>query len=159
VEGLSPLQEKLGEVLGLALAAPVVLAKVEQRAHDPRFDAMRAEAEEIQARCGAIAKAWGEQRWDVLAHADLVERKAGELAAAWFKAATDAVQAYEFLAMAEAGELAATAALGALNRGGEAAIEELVAFARPVQERHLLAALAGCTRAAAGALAEVEPAA
>jgi hypothetical protein len=159
VEGLSPLQEKLAEVLGLALAAPVVIAKVEQRADDPAFDGMRAEAREIQARCGAIAKGWGELRWDVLTHADLVERKAGELSSAWFKAATDAVQAYEFLAMAEAGELAATSALGALNRGGEAEIEELVQFARPVQERHLLAALEGCTRAAAGALAEVEPAA
>jgi hypothetical protein len=154
---LTPLQEKLAEVLGLALAAPVVLAKVEQRADDPRLAEARAEAEAIQARCGAIAKAWGELRWDVLSHADLVERKAAELAAVWFTAATDAVQAYEFLAMAEAGELAATAALGALNRGGEAAIEELVSFARPVQERHLRAALDGCTRAAAGARAEREP--
>jgi hypothetical protein len=156
---LTPLQEKLAEVLGLALAAPVVLAKVEQRADDPSLAEMREDAAEIQARCGAIAAAWGEQRWDALSHADLVQRKACELAAAWFKAATDAVQAYEFLAMAEAGELAATSALGALNRGGEAEIEELVAFAWPVQERHLLAALEGCTRAAAGALAEAEPAA
>jgi hypothetical protein len=157
MEGLSPLQEKLGEVLGLALAAPVVIAKVEQRADDPRFAEMRAEAAEIQARCGAIAECWGEQRWDVLTHADFVEQKAGELAAAWFKASTDAVQAYEFLAMAEAGELAATLALGALNRGGSRAIEELVAFAHPVQQRHLNAALEGCARHAAGALAEAEP--
>jgi hypothetical protein len=153
---LTPLQEKLAEVLGLALAAPVVLAKVEQRADDPRLAEARAEAKAIQARCGAIAAGWGEQRWDVLSHADLVERKAAELAAVWFKAATDGVQAYTFLAMAEAGELAATSALGVLNCGGEAAVEELVAFARPVQERHLRAALDGCTRAAAGALAARE---
>ena len=150
---LSPLQEKVGEVLGLALAAPVVVGRVEQRVADAQLLAelrtLRREAEEVQARCGAIAAGWGDEtRWDVLAHGSYVERKVGELGHAWFKAATDAVQAYEFLAMAEAGEIAATAALGVLNRGGEAAIEELVAWALPVQERHLQHALDGCVRAA-----------
>ena len=75
------------------------------------------------------------------------------------KAGTDSVQAYEFMAMAEAGELAATLALGALDRGGDPLVEELVEFAVPVQERHLRTALDGCVRRARGALAEVEPAA
>jgi hypothetical protein len=138
---LTPLQEKLGEVLGLALAATVVVSKVAERAEDPVLAAMRREAEEVQARCGAIAEAWGgETRWDVLSHAQYVQRKAGEQSHAWFKAATDAVQAYEFLAMAEAGEVAATTALQALGEG-DAAIAELVAWALPVQERHLQHAL------------------
>jgi hypothetical protein len=92
----------------------------------------------------------------VLAHADYVERKAGELQHAWFKAATDATQAYEFLAMAEAGEVAATSALGALSRG-DAAIEELVSFALPVQERHLRHALDGTRASAAAAAATLRP--
>ena len=146
---LTPLQEKLGEVLGLALAATVVAGKVAERAEDPVLTAMRREAEEVQARCGAIAEAWGgETRWDVLSHAQYVQRKAGEQAQAWFKAATDAVQAYEFLAMAEAGEVAATAALGALG-AGDAAIDEPVAWALPLQERHLQHALRRAAETAA----------
>jgi hypothetical protein len=160
VAELSRLQEQLAEVLGLALAAPVVLDRVEERDDGADVDALRREAREVQARCAAIAEAWGgELRWDVLSHAAYVDRKAGELLKAWVKAGTDAVQRWEFLAMAEAGELAATAALGALNRGGERAIEELVDYALPVQERHLQAALDGCARIAAGALAEPETAA
>jgi hypothetical protein len=89
---------------------------------------------------------------DVQAHAAHVERKAAGLANAWFTAATDAVQAYEFLAMAEAGELAATAAFGALNRG-DGAIAELVEFALPLQERHLRQALDATHAAAAGVVA------
>lgn len=160
VDGLTPLQEKLGEVLGLALAAPVVVAKVEERVEEAELRrglaAMRREAEALRGRCAQIAAAWGgETRWDVLSHAEYVQRKAGAMAHAWFKAATDAVQAYEFLAMGEAGELAATAALGAANRGGEAAVAALVAWALPIQERHLQEALDGCTRAAAASLAPV----
>jgi hypothetical protein len=138
---LTPLQEKLGEVLGLALAATVVVGKVAERADDPALRGMRSEAEDVQARCGAIAEAWGgETHWDVLSHAQYVQRKAGEQLHAWFKAATDAVQAYEFLAMAEAGEVAATTALAALGEG-DPAIAELVAWALPLQERHLQHAL------------------
>jgi hypothetical protein len=155
---LTPLQEKLAEVLGLARAAPVVLATVEARDDEAALAGVRADEEEVRARCAAIAAGWGDEvRWGVLAHADYVERKAAAQRHAWVRAGTDSVQAYELMAAAEAGALAATAALGALNRGGEAAIESLVGFALPAQQRHLQAALDGCARCAAGALAEPEP--
>jgi hypothetical protein len=159
VAELGPLREKLGEVLGLALAAPVVVGKVEARVEDGELlrglAAMRRDAEAVQGRCAEVAAAWGDEiRWGVLAHAQYVQRKAGEMEHAWFRAATDAVQAYEFLAMGEAGEIAATAALGVLNGGGdEPAVDELVAWALPIQERHLQQALDGCARAAAVSLA------
>jgi hypothetical protein len=151
---LTPLQEKLGEVLGLALAAPVVLDKVEARDDDARLAAIRAEARELQARCAEVAASWGDDvRWDVLAHAATVHRRAGEQLRAWVKPATDSVQAYELMAMTEAGELAATLALGVLNGGSDGLVEELVRFAVPVQERHLRAALDGCVRRAAALVA------
>ena len=150
---LSPLQEKLAEVLGLALAATVVLDKVASRADDAELEAMRREAEEVQSRCAAIAKTCGDEtHWDVLSHAQYVQRKASEMSAAWFKAATDAVQAYEFLAMAEAGEVAATAALRGLG-DGDGAVDDLVAYALPVQERHLQHALLRTAETAAAVLA------
>jgi hypothetical protein len=156
---LSPLQEKVGEVHGLALAAPAVLAKVADRVDDEalRFElrALEVDAHDVQKRCARVAAAWGEELyWDVLAHSAYVERKAGELANAWFKAGTSAVQAYEFLAMAEAGEVAATLALRVLGVG-DAEAAELAAWALALQERHLQTALDGCVRAAAGVPARV----
>jgi hypothetical protein len=155
VAALTPLQEKLAEVHGLALAAPAVLARVEARVD---VEALRAElralsvdARDVQRRCARVAAAWGEDAyWDVLAHAASVERKAGELANAWFRAGTDGVQAYELLAMVEAGEVAATLALQ-VHGEGDGEVAELAAWALAVQERHLQAALDGCVRAAAGA--------
>lgn len=152
---LTPVQEKLAEVLGLARAAPVALARVADRADDPELGAMRREAEQVQQRCADIAAMWGDVVWDVLSHAATVERKAGELVAAWVKAGTDTIDRYAFLAMAETGELAATAALGVLG-SGDATIEELVEWALPLQERHLAHALGGCTRAAAATANAVE---
>lgn len=155
---LTPLQEKLAEVHGLALAAPSVLARVEARVDDEALRvalrALEVDARDVQGRCARVAAGWGEEAyWDVLAHAATVERKAGELAQAWFRAGTDAVQAYELLAMAETAELAATLALQALGEGhGEVA--ELAAWALAVQERHLRAALDGCVRCAASVPAE-----
>jgi hypothetical protein len=49
--------------------------------------------------------------------------------------------------MAEAGEVAATAALGALGEG-DGSIDELVAWALSLQERHLQHALARTAEAA-----------
>ena len=115
-----------------------------------RLASIRADAREVQARCAEIAASWGEDvRWDVLARAATVNRKAGEQLHAWVKAGTDSVQAYEFMAMAEAGELAATRALDVLNGGGDPLVEELVRWAVPAQERHLRAAFDGCARRAA----------
>jgi len=150
---LTPLQEKLGEVHGLALATPSVVARVEGRVDDEalraELRALEVDGRDVQKRCARVAAAWGEEAyWDVLAHAAYVERKAGALANAWFKAGTDAVQAYELLAMAEAGEVAATLSLRVLGEG-DAEVAELAAWALAVQERHLQTALDGCVRAAA----------
>lgn len=151
---LTPLQEKLGEVHGLALAAPMVLAKVGDRTSDDTLRAevrrLGVEAGDVQRRCAQVAAGWGEETyWDVLAYAASVERKAAELANVWFRAGTDGVRAYEFLAMAEAGELAATLALRALGEG-DAEVAQLAAWALGVHERHLGTAFDGCVRAAAG---------
>lgn len=150
---LTPLQEKLGEVHGLALAAPALVARVAGRVDDAslrrRLRALEVDALDLQERCARVAAAWGEDAyWDVLAHAATVERKAAELATAWFRAGTDAVRAYELLAMAEAGELAATLALQALGEG-DGEVAKLAAHALAVQERHLRTALDGCVRCAA----------
>lgn len=153
MSGLSAMQEKLGEALGLALAAEVVTRKVEDRVDDPllvdTLRAMRREARETQARIVGVAERYEEEaRWEIHAQAAYVQRKAGEMANAWFKLATDGIQAFQFLAMGEAGEVATWAALAELNGQGDPAVAELCAWALEIQERHLKDAFEGIVRLA-----------
>jgi hypothetical protein len=67
-----------------------------------------------------------------------------DLAGAWFKAGTGPLTAWQFLAMGEAAEVAAWSALDRLAaRDGDAPLQELAAWALPIQQRHLQVALDG----------------
>lgn len=161
VAELTSTQEKLAEALGLALAAEIATEKVEERVDDPALvdtlRAMRREARETQARIVGVAGRYEDEAcWEIQAHAAYVQRKAGEMASAWFKAATDGIQACQFLAMGEAGEIATWAALAELNGQWDPAIVELCAWAIPIQERHLKDAFEGVVRLAALPLPQQE---
>lgn len=151
---LTPVQEKLAEALALALAAEAVTEKCEERVEDPvlveTLRTMRQEARETQARITGVAGRYvEEEQWEIHAHAAYVQRKAGEMANAWFKLATDGIQAFQFLSMGEAGEVATWAALAQLDGGADPAVAELCAWAMPIQERHLKDAFEGTARLAA----------
>jgi len=148
------LQEKLGETLGLAMAAQVAAEQVERlvdvdEGRRATLVTMRDDAAHTIDRCLYVAEGYGEEtRWEIQEHAVYVERKAGEMKNAWIKLATDAVQGFQFLAMGEAGEVAAWVALGTLNGTYDRAIAELVDWALPIQEQHLRYALEGVVDAA-----------
>jgi hypothetical protein len=56
----------------------------------------------------------------------------------------DDLDGFEFLTMAEAGEVGHWSVLGKLNeQAGDARLRELVEWALPIQERHFQAVLAG----------------
>lgn len=144
---LSVLQEKLGEAHGLAMAAATVTEHVQERTDDAalytELRRMREDAEEARARClaaeGAFASATADE---ILAHANTIKEKAGDMLGAWFKAWTGPLAAWSFLAMGEAGELSSWTALSSLaEREGE--LVELAAWGVDVQRRHLDLVLAG----------------
>lgn len=144
---LSVLQEKLGEAHGLAMAAATVTEHVQERTDDAalytELRRMREDAEEARARClaaeGAFASATADE---ILAHANTIKEKAGDMLGAWFKAGTGPLAAWSFLAMGEAGELSSWTALSSLaEREGE--LVELAAWGVDVQRRHLDLVLAG----------------
>ena len=141
---LTVLQEKLAEAHGLAIAAAVVVDKVEERTLDlelrRRLWAMQEEAAEVRARCLEIERALGLAD-ELLAHANVTRDHAADLAATWFKAGTSPLRAWSFLAMGEAGEVATWAAVDALADAD--GIAELAAWALPLQRRHLELALDG----------------
>jgi len=143
---LTVLQEKLAEAHGLAIAAAVVVDKVEERTLDlelrRRLWAMQEEAAEVRARCLEIERGLGLAD-ELLAHANLTREHAADLAAAWFKAGTSPLRAWSFLAMGEAGEVATWAAVDEMADAD--GIAELATWALPLQRRHLELALDGAT--------------
>lgn len=146
---LNVLQEKLAVAWGLALAAVTLTEKVESRTPDPslRLDLsrMREDARETQARCqGEVAALPVEVANELRATAQRTKDHAGELSVIWLKAGTDAVGAWTFLAMGEAGEVAAWLALTELaEQAASRPLLELGRWALVVQRAHLETALAG----------------
>ena len=144
---LTVLQEKLAEAHGLAIAAAVVVGKVEERTLDlelrRRLWAMQEDAAEVRARCLAVEQALADPlAEELLAHANLTREHAADLTAAWFKAGTSPLRAWSFLAMGEAGEVATWAAVEALAARAQAdGIAGLATWALPLQRRHLELAL------------------
>ena len=144
---LTVLQQKLAEAHGLAMSAWVVAGKVADRVDDPtllhELERMREEADETRVRCLLVEQALPEFE-ELRAHANSTHETGADLVGAWFKAGTDPLRAWTFLAMGEAAEVAAWSAVAALAaRAEDEAAADLAAWALPVQKRHLAAALDG----------------
>ena len=146
---LTVLQEKLAEAHGLAMSASVVTTKVAERVLDRallrELETMHAEAEETRARCLLAERQLPEELFEELrAHANSTHETGADLVGAWFKAGTDPLRAWTFLAMGEAAEVAVWSAVAALAACADADdVVELAAWALPVQKRHLSAAFDG----------------
>jgi hypothetical protein len=157
---LTVLQQKLAEVHGLAMSASVATDRVAERVDEAslraKLETMRADAEETRVRCLLVERqlpVFEEMR----AHANSTREHGLDLVGAWFKAGTDPLRAWTFLAMGEAAEVAAWSVLAVLAVGAEAEdAAELAAWALPVQKRHLSAALDGAV-VLAGTLDPVGP--
>jgi hypothetical protein len=152
---LTVLQQKLAEAHGLAMSASVVTGKVAERVEDRGLlrdlERMRAEAEETRARCLAVERQLPEELFDELrAHANSTHETGADLVGAWFKAGTDPLRAWTFLAMGEAAEVAVWSAVAALALDADADdVSELATWALPVQRSHLATALDGAVVLAA----------
>src|SRR5581483_5887433 len=122
---LNVLEEKLAEAHGLAIAASSLTGTVERHVEDwilrDVLAELRRDADETRRRCLALERSLGSDRADeLLAHANTTAEHAGDLVAAWFKAGTDPARAWTFLAMGEAGEVAAWSVLAELaGTGGD----------------------------------------
>jgi hypothetical protein len=144
---LTVLQEGLAEAHGLAIAASAAVDRVEQRLLDRalrrRLDELRLDAAETRARCLDAERAFGEElAAEILAHANTVNDRAADLAGSWFKAGTGPLAAWTFLAMGEAGEVAAWSSVRLLAER-EGVLVDLAEWALDLQRRHLQFALEG----------------
>ena len=139
---LTTLEEKLAEVLGLAQAAQGAAEKVEGLVEDESVaDAlrqMREEAEETERRCTELADSRDGKKTAILEKAQETKGEATEMMSTYLGEDADGLDGFEFLTMAEAGEVGHWAVLGKLNEAaGEEELRALVEWALPIQERHL----------------------
>jgi hypothetical protein len=138
---LTTLEEKLAEVLGLAQAAQGATEKVEGLVDDDEVKGalarMREEAEETERRCADVAESRDGKKTAILDKARETKGEATEMMSTYLGDDADGLDGFEFMTMAEAGEVGHWAVLGKLNeKAGEGEITELVGWALPIQERH-----------------------
>jgi hypothetical protein len=151
---LTTLEEKLGEVLGLAQAAQGATEKVEGLLDDEEIAAglqrMREEAEETERRCIELADGRDGKKTAILDKAQETKTEATEMMRTYLGEDADGLDGFEFLTMAEAGEVGHWAVLGTLNESaGEESVSALVEWALPIQERHFEEAKGGSLKLAA----------
>ena len=142
---LTNLESKLGEVVGLAMAAQEAGQKVAKLAKDDGNDElvgtlerMRTEAKETEDRGTEVAGSFDGKKTAILDEAREVKQKAQEMMKTYLDQASDSLDGFEFLTMAEAGEVGHWEILGTLNeRAAKSEVSDLVSWALPIQQRHL----------------------
>ena len=149
---LTTLESKLGEVIGLAMAAQDVARKVaklveQEGEHGQLVETlarMRDEAAETERRCIDVVDALDGKKTAVLEKANETKREAADMASTYLGDDADALDGFEFLTMAEAGEVGHWAIVGLLARkAGHAELRQLAEWVRPIQQRHFDETLKG----------------
>jgi hypothetical protein len=142
---LTNLESKLGEVVGLAMAAQEAGQKVARLAKDEgneelvgTLETMREQARETEERGTEVASSFEGKKTAILEEARDVKGKAQQMMKTYHDEAADTLDGFAFLTMAEAGEVGHWEILDTLNRrAGNRDVSELVDWALPIQQWHL----------------------
>jgi len=151
---LSPLEEKLAEVIGLAQAAEQATAKVAGMVDDKDLaellHKLNEESTETARRGVEVAGERDGRKTAILEMAAETKKEGVKMMGDYLGEDSDELDGFEFLIMTEAGEAGHWAILGKLNeKAGESAVGELVDWALPLQEEHLTAVRGGSLELAA----------
>lgn len=153
---LTKLEAKLGEVTGLAMAAQAATKKVTGLANGdaddlvPKLEQMHQEAAETERRCTELAGTFEGKKTAILEEASTVKAKGAEMMSTYLDADSDALDGFEFLTMAEAGEVGHWGVLQELNKQARhPGVRDLVKVQLPIQKRHLKDVLASSLQLAA----------
>jgi hypothetical protein len=143
---LTNVETKLGEVTGLAMAAQAATEKVAALAErDKETDLlaklrqMQDEAAETERRCTDLAGTFEGKKTAILEEARSTKAKGAEMMKTYLDSESDSLDGFEFLTMAEAGEVGHWSVLAAMSQSGGAhpQVVQLVEWALPIQQRHL----------------------
>lgn len=155
---LTNMESKLGEVAGLAMAAKAATAKVMTLAkEDDKNDListlqqMHDEADETERRCTELAGTFDGKKTAILEEAKETKAKGAQMLKIYLDNDSDVLDGYEFLTMAEAGEVGHWRVLKRMAaNASDRQVTKLVGWALPIQERHFRTASATSEKLADG---------
>jgi hypothetical protein len=146
---LTELESKLGEVLGLAQAAKDATQKVRKLVDDgelqQQLERMAEEADRTAARCEQVAEQLDGKKTAVREQARETKGEAQEMMRTYLSGDdVDGLDGFEFLIMAEAGELGHWEIVREMNAIAPLpGLGQVVDEVLPIQERHLREAREG----------------
>jgi hypothetical protein len=155
---LTTLESKIGEVLGLAMAAQAATEKVaklieDEGDHDDlrsALERMHEEAKQAEERTTELAGSLDGKKTAILEKATETKQEATEMMSTYLGDDADALDGFEFLTMAEAGEVGHWSVVGKMNeRARVPGLQELVDWVTPIQQRHFEDTLRGSLELAA----------
>lgn len=153
---LTNLESKLAEVLGLAMAAQGATTRVaamfngEHAELREKVERMHEEARETEERCTQVAGSREGKKTAILEAARETRDEAREMMQTYLAGEDDPLDGFEFLTMAEAGEVGHWAIVEKLNeKAGDENVRALTEWALPIQRRHFDEVLAGSLELAA----------
>jgi hypothetical protein len=153
---LTHLETKLAEVLGLAQAARAATDKVRGMLDDgeteiaERLASMGEEARETAERCEEVAGRFDGKKTAILEQARTVKQDATEMMQTYLEGEDEALDGFEWLTMAEAGEVGHWRILQTMSkRADNGDVTQLAEWAIPIQEGHFRAVTETALRLAA----------
>ncbi len=151
---LTPLDAKIGEVLGLAQAAQGATTKiaklVEEGPERQVLERMHAEATETRERCEAALDRFEGKKTAIEEKARETKGEAEEMMKTYLGDDADGLDGFEFLTMAEAAEVGHWKIVGKMNeKAGDSQLQAIVEWVVPIQQRHFEGALQGSLKLAA----------
>ena len=151
---LTNLETKVAEVIGLAQAAQGATEKIEKLVDDDALkqtlQRMREEAVETEERTTRVVEDFDGKKTAILEKARETKQEATEMMQTYLGSDADGLDGFEFLTMAEAGEVGHWEILGTLNeRARNTALGEVIEWATPIQQRHFEQARTGSLQLAA----------
>jgi len=152
---LTNLETKLGEVIGLAMAAQVSIDRISKLAKDEKpllrqLKTMRAEAAAAEKGGTQVAASFNGKKAKILSEARTVKKKGGEMLKTYLDRDADVLDGMEFMTMAEAGEVGHWSVLEQMNKQAKhPGIRALTREQLPIQKRHLKDVMTASTTLAA----------
>lgn len=151
---LTNLETKIAEVIGLAQAAQGATEKIEKLVEDGNLkqtlQRMREEAIQTEERTTTVAENLDGKKTAILEKARETKQEATEMMRTYLGDNADGLDGFEFLTMAEAGEVGHWEVLGTMNeQAGLTALEDVIQWATPIQQRHFEEARSGSLQLAA----------
>jgi rubrerythrin len=155
VAELTNLETKLGEVIGLAMAAQVSIDRVSKLAKDEQeltgqLQTMRQEAKDAEQKGTELASTFEGKKSKILTEARSVKKKGGEMLQTYLDKESDLLDGLEFMTMAEAGEVGHWQVLEQMNKKAKhPGIRQLTKEQLAIQKRHLREVMLAATTVAA----------